>query len=247
MQRSKISLLIGVALVLTAGAAWAQSHVSNAQVVAEIQDKLYHAKVPKHGDVQVTFENGAATLTGTVDSLGVKEDALNAARKVDDVMSVVDNIRVHAADVTPRQIVEAARKQLVTYPFFSIFDWASLTAEGSTLTISGAVTQPYKKSDIGNFLEHVKGVETLNNELKVLPNSIFDDQIRRAIARAIFRDPYFVNYANQALPPIHIVVDNGNVTLEGVVNSQVDKVKAENDARFAATFFSLTNNLQVEK
>ena len=234
--------------VFAVGMAFAQKehNVASSQVVAEIQDKLYHARIPKHGDVQVSFQDGVATLTGTVDCIGVKEDAENATRKVEDVRSIVDDVTVHAEDVTDRQIAEMARKEIVTYPFFTIFDWATLSAQGGSLTVNGQVTESVKKDDIGHFLEHVKGVVSLQNNLEVLPTSIFDDQIRRAVARAIYREPYFVNYANQAIPPIHIIVKNGNVTLEGVVNSEVDKAKAEMDARFAATYYSLTNNLRVE-
>jgi hyperosmotically inducible protein len=70
--------------------------------------------------------------------------------------------------------------------------------------------------------------------------------LRQAIARAIYNDPFFIHYGNQALPPIHIIVKNGNVTLEGVVATALDRAKAENDARLAATYFNLTNNLRIE-
>lgn len=219
---------------------------TNSQIVAEIQNKLYHAKVPQHGDVQVAFENGIATLTGTVDSVGVMQSAERAAAKVDEVTEVVGRITVHAEDVTDQQIAEKARKEIVTYPFYHIFDNLQLRAENGELTVSGQVTDPFKKTDIGNFLANVKGVTRLQNDLEVLPVSNYDDQLRMAVARAIYNDPYFVHYATTALPSIHIVVKNGNVTLEGVVNSAMDRTKAENDARFAATFFSLVNNLRVE-
>jgi hyperosmotically inducible protein len=107
------------------------------------------------------------------------------------------------------------------------------------------VSEPSKKSDIGNFLAYVKGVSHVRNILEVLPVSLYDDQLRMAIARAIYNDPFFIQYATTALPSIHIIVKNGNVTLEGVVNSPLDKAKAGNNATFAATFFSLTNNLRV--
>src|SRR5208283_1405773 len=86
---------------------------SPAQITAKIEDKLYHAQVFKHGNVQVSVDNGVATLNGTVDSVGVKMDAERAARKVDDVTDVVDNITVHAEDVTAQQIAEQARKDIV--------------------------------------------------------------------------------------------------------------------------------------
>ena len=224
----------------------AERSATNSQIVAEIQNKLYHAKVPQHGDVQVAFDNGVATLAGTVDSVGVKQSAERAAAKVDEVTEVVGQLTVHAEDVTDQQIAQKARKEIITYPFYNIFDNLALRAENGELTVTGQVTDPFKKSDIGNFLANVKGVTQLQNDLEVLPVSIYDDQLRIAIARAIYNDPYFVHYATTALPSIHIVVKNGNVTLEGVVNSAVDKAKAENDARFAATYFSLVNNLRVE-
>ncbi len=245
MYRTTVVILACVCFLASPGPAEGQ-HAPNSLVVAEIQNKLYRAKIPKHGDVQVSYENGIATLTGTVDSIGVKEDAVESAEKVDDVTSVVDNITAHAAGVTPQQILERARKEIVTYPFYTIFDHVVLRANGDTLTVSGQVTDPFEKEDIGSFLSHVKGVATLQNDLEVLPVSIFDDQIRLAVARSIYRDPFFVNYANQALPSIHVIVKNGDVTLEGVVDSAVAKAKAEADSRFAITYFSLTNNLRVE-
>jgi len=203
--------------------------------------------VYKHGDVQVSVDNGVATLTGTVDCLGVKMDAERAARKVDDVTEVVNNINVHAEDVTVRQIGEQARKDIVTYHWYSIFDWITLEVQGGRLIVNGQVTLPVKKQDIGNFLAHVKGVAELDNNLEVLPTSEYDDSLRMAIARAIYNDPFFIHYRDQALPPIHVIVKNGNVTLEGVVANQLDRAKAEADARLAATYFSFTNNLRLER
>ena len=246
MRRTKL-LFAPIMLAIAVQVTFAKKHEdSPAQVTARVEDKLYHAQVYKHGDVQVSLDNGVATLTGTVDCVGVKMDAERAARKVDDVTEVVNNITVHAEDVTPRQIGEQARKDIVTYPWFTIFDWITLDVQGERLIVNGQVTQPYKKQDIGNFLAHVKGVAELENNLEVLPTSEYDDSLRMAIARAIYNDPYFIHYGNQALPPIHIIVKNGNVTLEGVVLNQLDRAKAEADARLAATFFNFTNNLQIE-
>lgn len=245
-MRKKL-LSVPLILLLAAGIGYAKEPMSNAEITAAIQDHLYHAHVFQHGQVRVAFENGVVTLAGTVDNLGAKLDADRAARKVDDVMNVVDDITVSAEDVTPSQILEEARKDIVTYPFYTIFDNVVLEAQGHKLIVSGQVSQPYKKQDIGRFLTYVKGVAELENDLEVLPTSNYDDELRIAVARAIYNDPYFIHYRDQALPPIHIIVKNGNVTLDGVVANQLDRVKAENDARFAATFFSLTDNLRVEQ
>jgi hyperosmotically inducible periplasmic protein len=247
MRKAAIVVLSWVVLFAAGGARAKEQHATNAQITAEIQDKLYHAQVFKHGDVKVSFEDGVATLTGSVDSLGVKNDATRALRKVDDVVEVRNELEIKAEDVSDQQIVEQARKDIVTYPFYTIFDNIVLKCQDHLLEVDGQVTEPVKKADIGNFLERVKGVREVRDNLEVLPVSNFDDQLRLAIARAIYNDANFVHYANQALPPIHIIVKNGNVTLEGVVLNQIDRVKAENDARFAGTFFSLTNNLRVER
>jgi len=234
-------------LALAAQVTFAKKEIdSPAQITAKVEDKLYHAQVFKHGNVQVNVDNGIAILTGTVDSVGFKMDAERAARKVDGV-TVADNINVHADDVTPRQIAEQARKAILTYYAYTIFDNVDLQLQDGRLAVSGQVTQPFKKQDIGNFLAHIKGVTEFENNLEVLPTSQYDDTLRLAIARAIYRDPFFIHYADQALPPIHIVVKNGNVTLEGVVASQLDRAKAEVDAQTAATFFRFTDNLRLER
>jgi len=219
---------------------------SPAQITARVEDKLYHAQVFKHGNAQVSLENGVVTLTGTVDCVGVKMDAERAVRKVEDVTEVINNINVHAEDVTPRQIGEQARKDIVTYYAYTIFDNIAVDVQGDRLAVNGQVTQPYKKQDIGNFLAHVKGVAELDNNLEVLPTSEYDEGLRLAIARAIYNDPVFVQYGHQALPSIHIIVKNGDVTLEGVVANQIDRARAQTDAQFAATYFNLTNNLRIE-
>jgi len=240
-------LFAALMLALAAQVGFAKKQAdSPAQITAKIEDKLYHAQVFKHGNVQVSVDNGVATLSGTVDAVGYKMDAERAARKVDGVL-VVDNITVHADDVTPRQIAEQARKDVVTYYAYTVFDNINLQLQDGRLVVSGQVTQPFKKSDIGNFLAHIKGVTELDDNLEVLPTSQFDDRLRLAVARAIYRDPFFVHYADQALPPIHIVVKNGNVTLEGVVANQLDRAKADADARLAATYFNFTDNLRLDK
>ena len=115
-MRSTKLLFAPIMLAIAVQVTFAGKHEdSPAQITARVEDKLYHAQVYKHGDVQVSVDNGVATLTGTVDCLGVKMDAEHAARKVDDVTDVVNNINVHAEDVTPRQIGEQARKDILTY------------------------------------------------------------------------------------------------------------------------------------
>src|SRR5579864_6194110 len=113
MRRISLFAIPFVLALAAAPALVAGERPTDAQVVAEIQNKLYRARVPQHGDVQVTYSNGIATLNGTVDSVGVRQAAERAAQKVDDVAQVIGQITVHAEDVTDRQIVEKARKEIV--------------------------------------------------------------------------------------------------------------------------------------
>ena len=247
MLNKRFQLGTVLLVLLGAASAFAGTRTPDSQTTAAIQDRIYHARVYKSGDVRVAYENGVATLSGTVDNLGSKLDAERAARKVSGVNRVINNISVRADDVTERQILEKARKEIVLYYAYGIFDNVNLEAQGDKLIVSGQVTQPFKKADIGNLLKRVRGVANLENQLEVLPVSTFDDQLRLSIARAIYADPYFVHYAGQAMPPIHIIVKNGNVTLEGVVATSMDRTKAEMAARFAGLSFAVIDNLRVER
>ena len=245
-MRNKLSLL-ALSFVLGAGLCWAGPPDIDSQATQSIQSRLDHSKVDKHGAVQVTYAGGVATLTGTVDNLGSKLDVEKAVQKTRGVTQVVDNIQVRADDISEQQMLEQARHAIVMYYAYGIFDNVNLQAHDGTLTVSGQVTQPFKKTDMGRILERVKGVAVLQNDLEVLPLSTFDDRLRLQVARAIYGDPFFIRYANQALPPIHIIVKNGNVTLEGVVASTMDRTKAGMAALHAGLSFSVVDHLQVEK
>lgn len=246
MNSLRIFALVGV-MVLAVEVALGATNTSDARIAAEIQDKVFHAHVFDYGQVKVAFAEGVATLTGTVDNLGTKLDAERAARKVDGVREVVNEISVQADDLNVGQMLEQARKEVATYYAYGIFDNVALEARGDQLIVSGQVSQPFKKGDLGNILARVRGVATVENDLEVLPVSLFDDRLRLEVARALYNDPYFIYYATQAVPPIHIIVKNGNVTLEGVVANTMDRTKAEMAARFAGLSFSVVNNLRVER
>jgi osmotically-inducible protein OsmY len=247
VKMRKLTLIVfATLLALTSAVFQVKATTTEPQIRAEIQDRLYHASVFKHGNVQATYDNGVVTLAGSVDSLALKNAAAKSVHKVKQVSQVVNNITINTSDITDRQIALNARKQVVLYPFFTIFDWVTFKSQDHHLTVSGYVTDPFKKTDIGRLMEQVKGATQVNNDIEVLPTSRFDDQVRLAVARAIYRDPFFRGLGDQALPPIHIIVKNMNVTLYGVINSKVERARAETDARFATTYFSLTNRLQVE-
>jgi hyperosmotically inducible protein len=138
------------------------------------------------------------------------------------------------------------RHELVMLPYYGVFDNLAYRVDGATVTLLGQVTRPTLKSDAENVVKGIEGVEHVNNQIQVLPLSPMDDRIRLAVYRAIFSQPGLDRYAMQAVPPIHIIVDNGKVTLEGVVASQADKDRANIQANGVNGVFSVVNNLHVE-
>ena len=135
--------------------------------------------------------------------------------------------------------------QVLGYVNFTVFDDISASVEDGVVTLTGHVTMPYKKEDIARRVSRVAGVNVVQNKIQVLPVSIFDDQLRFRIARAIYGNPAFWHYANMAQPPIHIVVKNGHVTLAGVVNSNVERALARSLAvGFGA--FDVNNALKTD-
>lgn len=149
--------------------------------------------------------------------------------------------------LSDEEIAKAAVKAVRLYPFYSIFENINLAVSNGVVTLLGQVSQPNHKTDLGRIMAKVSGVRSVDNQLEVLPLSMMDNELRHRLARAIYRDPALQGYSLRADPPIHIIVKNGHVTLEGVVLTQLERALAERDARFAGTFFSLTNNLRVEK
>src|SRR6266849_3396900 len=121
------------------------------------------------------------------------------------------------------RITKEVRHELLMLPWFGVFDNIAYKVDGSTVTLLGQVTRPTLKSDAENVVKKIEGVEQVKNEIEVLPPSPNDDRIRLAVYRAIYGHTALNRYALQAVPPIHIIVKNGNVTLEGVVANEVDK------------------------
>jgi len=145
------------------------------------------------------------------------------------------------------RIAREVRHQLVMLPYYGVFDDLAFKVEGGTVTLMGAVVRPVLKSDAENVVKRTEGITQVINEIKVLPPSPMDDQIRRAVYRAIFGDPALsTRYGFRAVPSIHIIVDNGRVTLEGVVANEADKNLCNLRANGVSNVFSVTNDLRVE-
>jgi hyperosmotically inducible periplasmic protein len=142
---------------------------------------------------------------------------------------------------------KGVRHEILMYSNYTLWDDISFRVDNGNVSLLGAVSQPYKKSDIERIVQHIPGVASVTNEIKVLPLSMQDDRLRLQVARAIFRDPALSRYAMGAVPAIHIIVDNGKVTLTGAVNNALEKQVAGMRASAAGLSFGpVVNNLTVD-
>jgi hyperosmotically inducible protein len=155
--------------------------------------------------------------------------------------------QMQAPPQAEERIQREVRHQLLLLPYLSVFDNLAYRVEGYTVTLMGQVTRPVLKSDAENAVKHIEGVEKVDNQIEVLPTSPMDDALRRRLFVAIYGYPGFEKYAMPVVKPIRIIVKNGHVTLEGVVDSEADKNTAGIRANSVPGIFSVTNNLQVAK
>jgi len=143
-------------------------------------------------------------------------------------------------------IAKNVRHEVVMYPRYSIWDDVGFRVVNGNVSLLGEVNQPFKKLDIERLVRNVPGVTSVTNEIKVLPLSSMDDRLRLQVANAIYRDPILSGYAMGAVPAIHIIVENGHVTLTGMVNSDMEKQIAGMRAASSLSFGPVVNNLVAE-
>jgi len=149
--------------------------------------------------------------------------------------------------VSEERIVKQTRHEILTLPFFDVFDNIEFRVDGSKVTLMGQVTRPILKSSAEAVVKGIEGVESVNNQIEVLPLSPNDDRLRLAAYRAIYGFNALRRYALPVIKPIRIIVKNGNLTLEGIVDTETDKNLVYIRANGVHGVFSVTNNLRVEK
>lgn len=145
------------------------------------------------------------------------------------------------------RVTREVHHQLVLLPWYGVFDDLAYKVDpNGTVTLLGEVRQPTLKKDAENAIKKIEGVENVDNQIKILPTSTLDDQIRLRTFHAIYGNSNLSRYAVLAVPTIHIIVENGHVTLVGVVDSQSDKQIAGMQAKSVPNVFSVNNNLRIE-
>lgn len=155
-------------------------------------------------------------------------------------------MQAQVSEVSREQMIDEIRSALIKLPYYGVFDYLEFSLDGRTVTLQGYATRTSVKKDAEAAVHEVKGVEEVVNNIEMLPLSSSDDQIRRAVYRAVYGTPALQRYGVGANPPIHIIVKQGNVWLEGVVSNENDKNIAGIQANGVGGTFTVKNNLQIE-
>jgi hyperosmotically inducible protein len=238
------SMLLGAAALADTTSA-AYYGAIQAKVAAQLQKKS------EFKDIRASVEDGIVTLTGTTDSLQHKLDAEKKARKQAHVAGVRDLVKVEVAGpaVSDAALRDHLAKKLAydRVGYSNMFNLLTVGVENGVATVGGEVRSPADKDSALAEVISTKGVKGVVDRISVAPTSIYDDELRIRIARAIYRDPVLSRYALDPQAPIRIVVDGGHVGLYGVVNSELDRTVAGMRANQVFGAFSVENHLVTEK
>jgi hyperosmotically inducible protein len=242
---SATALALAVSIAQAVPSAVAESAPNDSRIQAELTKSLSSARFK---DIQASVQNGIVSLSGAVDVYGAKADAEKKAHKVKAVVAVRDDIQI-AGPAVPDQVLQ--RKLLGKIQSDRIgygtttFNAISLSVENGVATLGGSAYGPVDKDSAIADASYTAGVKGVIDNIKVDPVSMMDDRIRFATARAVYGYPSLNKYAIDPAKPIRIAVQNGDVTLVGVVISQADKDVAGLRANSVPGVFKVTNDLQV--
>ena len=236
-----LSLSVGLMALLALSPTYARA-LSDDQIQSQIERRLSQNDALLH--VTVSVQESVVSLSGSVPSLWAKETAIEEARQFSPVHGVVtDALTVNRAEsdtVLAQDVGEAIRN----YEYYTVFDFVDGSVNHGVVTLRGQVTAtPDKKGDIGRRVARVRGVQDLQNDLEILSSSRGDQALRRAIAYQVFTHRFFERSASMPNPPFHIIVNSSSVSLVGVVQSQIEKIKMETIARQTQGVLRVENRL----
>ena len=234
------AFLIATVLAAVPPAATAQS--TDSQIKAEVQRQL--ARVDSGlARLDLEVQSGVVRVSGDIATLWFKEEAVKRLLKVEGVTSVEAQLTIPSAEsdaALAREVADRIRH----YDLYTVYDTIDGRVQHGAVRLDGAVTEPKKAADIHERVAKVKGVQAIDDRLVVLPASRADDRLRVTIANGIYRDEAFLNYS-MVDPPVHVIVNNGHVTLIGYVRSDIERIKAESVARSVNGVLALDNKIQV--
>jgi hyperosmotically inducible protein len=222
----------------------APAFASDADVQKRVEDRLAKARMAQRGDVHVSVKDGLVTLDGFTVTVDARRDAEKAAGK--ESKRVDSRLVVRPEEAVPdAQVQERVASAILREPRYGVFDSVGVAVQDGVVVLQGSVHQPWLKDSFDRRVADIRGVRDIRNEIRIAPTSMHDDRLRAQLYALIYGDDMFVRYANWANPPIRIVVENGRVTLTGVVNSRVEQVRLGMIAR-GTLAFAVTNAVEVE-
>ncbi len=242
--RARTILVLASFLYAAAGAASQTGEDPQKRLEEAVWTKLKEEKLDEEVS-EVLVKDSVVTLRGKPKNAYSKMKAIEAALSVEGVADVESELEV-AEPESVEELREDLVNRVLTYPHYTVFDDVTFMLEDEgAVTIGGYVTMPFKKEELEERVGKVRGVRELKSQIQVLPASPSDDQLRENLFQRIYGSELFVGYAQQAHPPIHIIVERGNVTLTGAVRSNVEKRQAESIVRSTFGVLQVTNRLAV--
>jgi osmotically-inducible protein OsmY len=237
------------AVVLLAVWAGVSSNVSGWQggpADAQLQQTVEHkiAKLKPATPISVSVQGQIVALDGTVSTLRAKRRLIDVVRETPGVQRVDSTIQIARAE-SDKQLAAAVTRALQQYPRMSVYDYVNGVVNDAVVRLTGTLTNELKQKEIVERIESIPGVQDIETQMEIPPVSQMDDRIRIAIARQIYSRDVLTNYS-RALPPVRILVAHGHVTLVGVVNSQVERQRAEVAARQVPGVFSVDNRIRLD-
>lgn len=187
-------------------------------------------------------------IGGVITALGMLSLAMSAQQKPTERAKLSDPARTtsSSSSASNERIVKEVRHELWTIPQYGVFDFLSFSVQGGTVTLFGDVRLPVTRTNAENGVKQIEGVTKVENKINVLPVFSADNNIRIAVYQAIYGSSSLQRYAFQAIPSIHIVVNNGNVRLEGAVANKADADQALIRAKGVPGTFQVTSNLKTD-
>jgi hyperosmotically inducible protein len=239
-------LLLVIGVVISASFSYAQDseqQMSKSNLKIFVEYKLVKEHLLTNDNINVEVIGNRIILSGTVPTIYDKHQAEEEAHSVDENYIIVNNLNVQNLDVTDSALTSIILDKIQSNLFYGVFDWITVNTNNGIVTLDGWVHLPWLKSQFQTEVEKIPGVKNVNNEIQ---NTFGPGELGFRAARLIYNDPMFYGYQYSQNPPIHIIVNNGKVILEGHVNSEIQSIWAANIINYRTDSFSVENNLQTK-
>jgi len=233
--------LAGAARVAAQGGSVTADADIRSAVMKQISSLDYGGQRPT-----VAVSGGVIRLSGTVYSLWLKEETINRALKVPGRTSLESDLMIVKAESDAKLAAEVIKRISGFDRLSPVYDDIQGGVKNGIVHLQGAMTDEKNLGDLIERVAKVRGVQAIDNKVAVLPANRSDDQLRVAIANAIYRNPEFDNYS-RVNPPIHVIVNNGYVTLTGIVRTDLEKIKAHESAASIFGIIKLDDRVKLAR